>query len=119
MLGVFLERIRSLSLMSRRLRCWCFKQDVLCQARLGQNDNTTITARKRSLGQGKIFRAVCQSYSGHGGGHVWQEAYMAGGVCQRGMCAGEMATEAGGTHPTGIHSYYFDINCLNYNLIAS
>ena len=50
---------------------------------------------------------------------------MAGGmhgrgcVCQRGMCAGEMATEAGGTHPTGIHSYYFDINCLNHNLIAS
>ena len=87
--------------MSRRLRCWCFKQDVLCQARLGQNDNTTITARKRSFGQGKIFRAVCQSYSGHGGGAcVAGGMHGRGSVCQRGMCAGEMATEAGGTHPT-------------------
>ena len=33
------------------------------------------------------------------GGHVWQGACMAGGVR-----AGETATEAGGMHPTGMHS---------------
>ena len=31
----------------------------------------------------------------HGSGHTWQEG---------GMCAGEMAIEAGGAHPTGMHS---------------
>ena len=65
------------------------------------------------------------------GGHVWQGAYMAGracvaggmhvwGVCvaggawwvhagQRGVHAGDTATEAGGTHPTGMHSCFFDL----------
>ena len=32
------------------------------------------------------------------GGHTWQW------VCVGGMRAGETATEAGGTHPTGMHS---------------
>ena len=32
------------------------------------------------------------------GGYAWQ-----GGAC----VAGEMATEAGGTHPTGMHSCYY------------
>ena len=43
----------------------------------------------------------------HGGGHAWQ------GVCGWGdmhgrwdMHAGETATEAGGTHPTGMNSCY-------------
>ena len=36
------------------------------------------------------------------GGHVWQgEACVAGGHA----CVGQMATEAGGMHPTGMHSY--------------
>ena len=54
------------------------------------------------------------------GGHAWQvhactvgEACVAGAVHgregRRGTCAGEMATEAGGTHPTGMNS------CLNKN----
>ena len=42
--------------------------------------------------------------------HAWQGACMAGSGCSRGaciaggMCAGETATEAGGMHPTGMHS---------------
>ena len=35
-----------------------------------------ITARKRSLGQGNIFRSVCQEFCPQGG-HVW----LPGGVC--------------------------------------
>ena len=55
----------------------------------------------------------------HGrGGHAWKGTYMAGGMHGRGtcmagghawqgdMCAGQTATEAGGTHPTGMHSYW-------------
>ena len=50
------------------------------------------------------------------GGHTWQghmwwegmcgrECAWQGGVWQREACvAGEMATAAGGTHPTGMHS---------------
>ena len=37
---------------------------------------------------------------------------MAGGAWQGGMQAGETATEAGGTHPTGMHpchQYYYNI----------
>ena len=32
---------------------------------------------------------------------------MEGGVCGGGVSAGEMATESGGTHPTGMHSSCF------------
>ena len=63
-----------------------------------------FTARKQSLGQGNIFTSVCHSVHG--------------GVCTRGACmlggmrgwgggaclAGETATAAGHTHPTGMHS---------------
>ena len=44
----------------------------------------------------------CLSTGGgvHDGGHAWQ-----GGMHGRGVCmTGEMATAAGGTHPTGMHS---------------
>ena len=40
------------------------------------------------------------------GGHAWLGACMAGacgGVHGRGMPAGETATEAGGSHPIGMH----------------
>ena len=41
------------------------------------------------------------------GGHVWQGACMVG---EGGCMTGEMANEAGSTHPTGMHSfdYYLD-----------
>ena len=50
-----------------------------------------VTARKRSLGQGNIFTPVCDS------DHMR-------GCLSRGMSAIplEMATKAGGTHPTGM-----------------
>ena len=43
--------------------------------------NVHLTARKRSLGQGNIFRSMCPSFcpEGVGGGHVWQ-----GGIHGRG-----------------------------------
>ena len=38
----------------------------------------------------------------HGGGHVWW-----GGMRDKGSCmAGETATAAGGTHPSGMHSCF-------------
>ena len=44
----------------------------------------------------------------HGKGHVCQGACMVGGgMCGRGACmAGEMATAADGTYPTGMHSCF-------------
>ena len=59
-------------------------------------------------GKGGVWEGVC------GRGHVWQGGMCGVGVHGRGgMRAGEMATEAGGTHPTGIHS------CLVLNSILS
>ena len=53
-----------------------------------------------------ITKGACMA-----GGHVWWGICLAGGtcvarkVCMVGACmAGEMATAADGTHPTGIHS---------------
>ena len=44
---------------------------------------------------------ACMAGSLHGRGHVWQ-----GGVRGKGACvAGETATAADGTHPTGMHCY--------------
>ena len=44
---------------------------------------------------------------------MWQGTCIAGGHARQGACvvgggmhAGEMATEAGGTHPTGMHSCF-------------
>ena len=49
---------------------------------------------------GHAWQGVCMAGGVHGRGHVWH----GGGVCGRGVCAEEMATEVGGTHPTGMHS---------------
>ena len=84
-------------------------------------------------------REACMAKGGHvrqrgnmcgKGGHVWWGACMVKGMhgergaCMAregmhgrgtcmvgGMCAGEMATEAGGTHPTGMHSCYHKTSC--------
>ena len=56
---------------------------------------TVITAHKRSLGQGNIFRSVCQEFCPQGG-------CLLGGV--PGGDPPGTATAAGGTHPTGMHS---------------
>ena len=67
---------------------------------------------------GHVCQGVCMAGGMHGrDGHVWQGACMTeghawqGGVYGKWGCAwqeaGEMATAAEGTHPTGMHS------CLN------
>ena len=43
---------------------------------------------------------ACMAGGMHGRGHAWWGLCMAGGAC----VAGETATAAGGTHPTGMHS---------------
>ena len=62
------------------------------------------------LGQGNIFRSVCQEFcpqAGGGcmaGGHAWQ-----GGVSGRGACVADTTRYgqwADGTHPTGMHSCF-------------
>ena len=77
-----------------------------------------LLVAKRSLGQGNIFRIICQSFCPQGGGGCTQTVGMHGwggvvGVCMSGImhgrrwhvwCAGEMTTEVGSTHPTGMHS---------------
>ena len=73
-----------------------------------------------------MFSQACVKNSVHGGGgsmgHVWRGACvaggmgmhgrgvcLAGGVCGGGACiAGEMAIAAGGTHPPGMHSCYYE-----------
>ena len=51
-----------------------------------------FTSRKRSLGQGNIFRSVCQSFCLQGCMSSWVcawqlgEAYLPGGTCGRGAC---------------------------------
>ena len=81
------------------------------------------------MGQGNIFTSVCQEFCSQGGGAwsggcllpggclllgVWfQGVPSPGGVCSGGGVPGPvgmpggdppMATAAGGTHPTGMHS---------------
>ena len=93
-----------------------------------------ITARKQSLGQGNIFRSLCQEFSSQGGGIP---ACIAGGIpawdtslegvsrptpggspgphLGVGGCVSQhalrqippwMATAEGGMHPTGMHSHF-------------
>ena len=47
------------------------------------------------------WRYVWKGGGMHGRGHVWQQEMHGRGKC---MHARETTTEAGGTHPTGIHS---------------
>ena len=90
-----------------------------------------VTARKRSLGQGNIFRSVCQEFCPQGGSASvnvgiplphppdqappWDQAPPTGQAPpgtrhlpsrhQSGAeHAGRYRQQAGGTHPTGMHS---------------
>ena len=74
------------------------------------NACNTVNSSELSTGPG----ASNEEWQGrmHGRGCVWQGACMVGKACMaRGggwMCvAGDMATAAGGTHPTGMHSCIF------------
>ena len=78
------------------------------------------------LREGNVLTPVCQSFFSQGGVHdrgcIWQGACVVGGMQgmwgmhrRGGLClwggggrgAGEMATEGGGGHPTGMHFYCF------------
>ena len=50
----------------------------------------------------------------HGKGSVWWGAYIVGGAC----VAGETATAADGTHPTGIHSFAVCISTVDNKCIG-
>ena len=51
-------------------------------------------------------RGACMAGAVHGRRHAWQRGHAwQGGMRGRGACvAGELATAAGGTHPSGMHS---------------
>ena len=91
-----------------------------------------IIARKRSLGQGNIFRSVCQEFCPQGGLSAPGGMPAPGGVCsQGGVCSWGvpgprgsgpggawwrspwMATVVGGSHPTGMHS------CLTIHVVCN
>ena len=55
----------------------------------------------------------CMAGGMHGGGHAWQGGHVLG-VCM----AGETATAADGTHPTGMH-FCFILYSSFYILISS
>ena len=68
-------------------------------------------------GREHAWQGACMAGDMHGRGHAWQGTCMAGSMhsseymAGEGMCgggrawgAGQMATETGGTHPTGMHS---------------
>ena len=69
-----------------------------------------ITARKRSLGQGNIFRSVCQEFCPRGWCAWSWEGVPGPGGGGAGPGGGlvetppRTATAASGTHPTGMHS---------------
>ena len=59
-------------------------------------------------GRGHEWEGACVAGWGTcmaGRGHAWEGLYMAS-EWAGGMHAGEMADEADGTHPTGMHSFY-------------
>ena len=76
-------------------------------------------------GRGHTWQGACmtgqhalQGYTWQGGshdmGHAWQEgAYTEGACVVKGVHAGEMATEAGSTYPTGMYS------CTTSNKVAA
>ena len=78
---------------------------------------TTFITARNEVGQGNIFTGVYDSVnrgvSDPEGGVWWLllGGLVPGGVCSRGGVPSggrrRMATAAGGTHPTGMHSCYF------------
>ena len=105
--------------------------------------NGNLTARKRSLGQGNVFTPVCQSFCSQGeehslgvhplGRHPPRQTPPPGQKPQgrhhlplgrnpkadtplaRHPPSPETATEAGGMHPTGIHSCLMTVLLRNFH----
>ena len=98
----------------------CYEQKFLRQLLVMFTNNTAYTHHKFFITVPKLncrkvmfFTSVCEEFCPLGGGCTWQGAYVAGGHAWqrsmhgggRGACvAGETATAADGTHPTGMHS---------------
>ena len=67
-------------------------------------------------GRGVSMAGVC----------VWQRGMHGRGTCMvRGMCgegacmAGDMATAVDGTHPTGMHSYFFHLHAVFSKIMSN
>ena len=76
-----------------------------------------FTTRKRSLGQGNVFTPVCHSVHGgraglHPGGRV--SAFWGVGVGHTPLMG--YGQRAGGTHPTGMHPFGFEIFEIRQNI---
>ena len=119
-------RFKAVCFTCRRHSCSTTETEVPCgRERLIHHctDRSCLLPPTNEVCEGNVFTGVCLSTGGgmHGrkgvwrggayvawgayvaGGHAWQGAcVVAGGVCM----AGETATAAGGTHPTGIHSCF-------------
>ena len=55
--------------------------------------------------EGYVFTSICHSVHRGGGGRAWHGGmHCRGHALQGDLCAGDMVTEAGGTHPTVMHS---------------
>ena len=88
-----------------------------------------ITARKQRLGQGNVFTPICQSFCSRGslsGQTPPADIPPSGQPLDRHLPTlgrhplPEMATEVGGTHPTGMHSCYYRtlLMCPNLGFIV-
>ena len=89
----------------------CMVKEGACKVKVGMCGEGWVCMVKRGMHAKGAMR-------GGWGGHAWQgvhcqgacmrrweHAWQCGGVNGKGsMCAGETATEAGSTHPTGMHS---------------
>ena len=75
-----------------------------------KRNRTFFTAHKRSLGQGNIFRSVCQKFCSRGGvptpGGDWSGEGVPGPGGTWWAPPPVTATAAGDTHPTGMHSCF-------------
>ena len=96
-------------------------------------DCFVFTARKRSLGQGNIFRSVCQgilSTGGHawqggmhggghvwgGGGHVWQGRHVWWEGMHGGGCAWQGGMHGRGACVAGGHAWQGSVHGLGHAL---
>ena len=88
---------------------FCLVQSAFCRLRLCHRKGSFFTARKRSLGQGNIFRSVCQELCPGGGGacmtgmvHGRGHAWLGECVWQGGMRGREVCMPRGCAWPGGM-----------------
>ena len=77
-----------------------------------------FTARKQSLGQGNIFRSVCQEFCSRGGGSASVHAGIPSpgpATTPHAVHAGRYGQQTGGMHPTGMQSCSPYFSCETHN----